>query len=61
MTAVHPGGAISGKLVGAGGSGIFLLQTRDHNRPRKVITDAGLMEMDFGFDVDASVVQMRHR
>ncbi|MBV9836107.1 MAG: galactokinase [Alphaproteobacteria bacterium] len=55
------GGAIGGKLVGAGGSGFLLLQTRDRNRLRKAMTGAGLMEMDFSFDFDGSVVQMRNR
>lgn len=54
------GRALGGKLVGAGGSGFFLLQTRDRKRLRDVMTGMGLSEMDFSFDFDGSVVLLRN-
>ena len=58
--AVREGGATGGKLVGAGGGGFRLFQTRDRRRLREVMTKAGLSEMDFGFDFDGSVVVVRN-
>jgi D-glycero-alpha-D-manno-heptose-7-phosphate kinase len=55
-----PGGALGGKLVGAGGGGFLLFQTRDRRRLREVMTAAGLAEMDFSFDFDGSVVLLRN-
>jgi D-glycero-alpha-D-manno-heptose-7-phosphate kinase len=54
------GGALGGKLVGAGGGGFLLFQTRDRRRLREVMTAAGLAEMDFNFDFDGSVVLLRN-
>ncbi len=54
------GCALGGKLVGAGGSGFFLFQTRDRKRLRDVMTGLGLSEMDFSFDFDGSVVLLRN-
>jgi len=54
------GGATGGKLVGAGGSGFLLFHTTDRRRLREVMVEAGLSEMDFGFDFDGSVVLMRN-
>jgi D-glycero-alpha-D-manno-heptose-7-phosphate kinase len=54
-----PGGATGGKLVGAGGSGFFLLHTQDRRRLRDTMLHAGLSEMDFSFDFDGSVVLLR--
>jgi D-glycero-alpha-D-manno-heptose-7-phosphate kinase len=54
------GGAVGGKLVGAGGSGFLLFQTRDRHRLRATMTEAGLSEMDFRFDFDGSVVMARN-
>jgi len=54
------GRALGGKLVGAGGSGCFLFQTRDRKRLRDVMTGLGLSEMDFSFDFDGSVVLLRN-
>jgi D-glycero-alpha-D-manno-heptose-7-phosphate kinase len=53
------GGATGGKLVGAGGSGFLLFHTLDRRRLRSVMTEAGVDEMDFSFDFDGSVVQLR--
>ena len=53
------GGATGGKLVGAGGSGFLLFHTHDRRRLRSVMTEAGVREMDFGFDFDGSVVITR--
>lgn len=58
--AMKEGGATGGKLVGAGGSGFLLFQTRDRRRLRETMTGAGLSEMDFGFDFDGSVVVVRN-
>ena len=55
----HRGGATGGKLVGAGGSGFLLFHTHDRRRLRSVMTEAGVHEMDFGFDFDGSMVVMR--
>lgn len=54
------GGAIGGKLVGAGGSGFLLLQTVDRKRLRTTMEEAGVSEMDFNFDFDGSVVMLRN-
>lgn len=54
------GGATGGKLVGAGGSGFLLLQTRDRRRLRDTMLGAGLDEMDFSFDFDGSTVLLRN-
>jgi len=55
------GGAIGGKLVGAGGSGFLLFQTHDRSRLRKVMKNAGLSEMDFSFDFEGSAVMLRNQ
>jgi D-glycero-alpha-D-manno-heptose-7-phosphate kinase len=55
------GGASGGKLVGAGGSGFLLFQTKDRRRLRNTMAEAGLTEMDFTFDFDGSVVLLRNR
>ena len=55
------GGAIGGKLVGAGGSDFLLFSTSDRKRLRNTMTEAGLREMDFSFDFDGSVVMLRNR
>ena len=54
------GGATGGKLVGAGGSGFLLFHTRDRRRLRSVMAEAGVDELDFTFDFDGSVVQLRN-
>lgn len=53
------GGAIGGKLVGAGGGGFLLFSTQDRPRLRKTMVEAGVAEMDFTFDFDGSVVLAR--
>ena len=55
------GGALGGKLVGAGGAGFLLFQTEDRRRLRRAMLAAGLTEMDFSFDFDGSVVLLRNR
>lgn len=55
------GGALGGKLVGAGGGGFLLFQTEDRRRLRQAMTEAGAEEMDFSFDFDGSVVLVRNR
>ena len=54
------GGAIGGKLVGAGGSGFLLLQTADRKQLRATMKQAHVSEMDFSFDFDGSVVMLRN-
>jgi D-glycero-alpha-D-manno-heptose-7-phosphate kinase len=54
------GGASGGKLVGAGGSGFLLFQTRERARLRQVMCGAGIAEMDFNFDFDGSIVVSRN-
>lgn len=53
------GGAIGGKLVGAGGGGFLLFSTQDRPRLRRVMTEAGIPEMDFTFDFDGSIILAR--
>lgn len=53
-------GAIGGKLVGAGSGGFLLFYTPDCARLRAAMRDAGLQEMDFDFDFDGSIVQLRN-
>jgi D-glycero-alpha-D-manno-heptose-7-phosphate kinase len=55
------GGAVGGKLVGAGGSGFLLFSTSDRKRLRNTMQEAGLREMDFSFDFDGSAVMLRNR
>lgn len=55
------GGASGGKLVGAGGSGFLLFQTEDRSRLRRVMKASGLQEMDFSFDFEGSIIQLRNR
>lgn len=55
------GGALGGKLVGAGGGGFLLFQTEDRRRLRNVMTEVGAAELDFSFDFDGSVVLVRNR
>ena len=54
------GGATGGKLVGAGGAGFLLFHTHDRRRLRDRMLRTGLMEMDFSFDYDGSVVLLRN-
>jgi D-glycero-alpha-D-manno-heptose-7-phosphate kinase len=58
---MNQGGALGGKLVGAGGSGFLLFQTEDRRQLRSTMLEAGLTEMDFSFDFDGSVVLVRNR
>jgi D-glycero-alpha-D-manno-heptose-7-phosphate kinase len=53
------GGATGGKLVGAGGGGFLLFHTTDRRRLRSVMAEVGVEELDFSFDFDGSVVQLR--
>lgn len=52
-------GAIGGKLVGAGAGGFLLLLADDPARLRTAMTDAGLQEVRFNFDLDGSTVLTR--
>ena len=52
------GGAIGGKLVGAGGGGFILFQTKDPSKLRRIMTEH-VSEMDFSFDFDGSIVLTR--
>lgn len=58
--AIGSGAATGGKVVGAGGSGFMLFQTKDRKRLRETMQPAGLPEMDFDFDFDGSVVLLRN-
>lgn len=53
------GGAIGGKLVGAGGGGFLLFSTQNRSRLRNVMSEAGISEMDFTFDFDGSIILAR--
>ena len=52
-------GAIGGKLVGAGSGGFLLFYTLDRPRLRAAMKGEGLEELDFAFDFDGSIVQLR--
>jgi D-glycero-alpha-D-manno-heptose-7-phosphate kinase len=52
-------GAIGGKLVGAGSGGFLMLYAEDPPKLREAMTEAGLQEMRFSFDLDGSVVIVR--
>jgi D-glycero-alpha-D-manno-heptose-7-phosphate kinase len=58
---MREGGALGGKLVGAGGGGFLLFQTEDRRRLRTAMIQAGSTEMDFSFDYDGSCVLLRNR
>jgi len=53
-------GALGGKLVGAGGGGFLMFFTEDRPRLRARMIENGLQEMDFDFDFDGSIVQLRN-
>lgn len=53
------GGAIGGKLVGAGGGGFILFQTKDRSKLRQTMAEHGVSEMDFSFDFDGSIILTR--
>jgi D-glycero-alpha-D-manno-heptose-7-phosphate kinase len=57
--ALRHGQATGGKLVGAGGGGFLLLQTRDRERLRHSMAETGMREVEFGFDFEGSVVKLR--
>lgn len=54
------GGAVGGKLVGAGGNGFLLFYTADRHRLRKAMREAGVDELSCRFDFDGSVVMLRN-
>lgn len=53
-------GAVGGKLVGAGSGGFLLFYAPERARLRAAMNTAGLQEMDFAFDFDGSIVQLRN-
>ncbi len=53
-------GALGGKLVGAGGGGFLMFYARERRDLRQLMADKGLQEMDFSFDYDGSIVQLRN-
>jgi len=53
-------GALGGKLVGAGGGGFLMFFTEDRQKLRARMVENGLQEMDFDFDFDGSIVQLRN-
>jgi D-glycero-alpha-D-manno-heptose-7-phosphate kinase len=52
------GGAIGGKLVGAGGGGFLMFLAEDRNRLRHKMAAAGLEEVRFRFDFEGTKVVM---
>ncbi len=52
-------GARGGKLVGAGGGGFLMFYADDRRKLRKAMAEQGLSELDFSFDHDGSIVQLR--
>jgi D-glycero-alpha-D-manno-heptose-7-phosphate kinase len=59
--ALSHGGASGGKLVGAGGGGFLLFQTNDRRKLRAAMAESGMVEMEFDFDFEGSVVKLRDR
>jgi D-glycero-alpha-D-manno-heptose-7-phosphate kinase len=53
------GGAIGGKLTGAGGGGFLVLYASDPKALRKKMSELGLPEVRFGFDHDGSTLLVR--
>jgi D-glycero-alpha-D-manno-heptose-7-phosphate kinase len=53
------GGAIGGKLTGAGGGGFLVLYASDPKAVRKKMSGLGLPEVRFGFDHDGSTLLVR--
>lgn len=53
-------GALGGKLVGAGSGGFLLFYAPERAPLRAAMDEAGLQEMDFSFDFDGSIVQLRN-
>ena len=49
-------GALSGKLVGAGGGGFLMFYTEEKTRLRRAMTDAGLREVRMQFDFAGTTV-----
>jgi len=56
--ALRRGRALGGKLVGAGGGGFLLLQTRDRPILRQAMAETGMQETEFGFDFAGSVMKL---
>jgi D-glycero-alpha-D-manno-heptose-7-phosphate kinase len=52
-------GALGGKLVGAGAGGFLMLFAEDPRSVRRAMTEAGLDEVRFRFDLDGSTVVAR--
>jgi D-glycero-alpha-D-manno-heptose-7-phosphate kinase len=53
------GGAIGGKLVGAGGGGFLLFYAEDRQQLRQAMEREGLKEVGFRFDHEGSQVMVR--
>jgi D-glycero-alpha-D-manno-heptose-7-phosphate kinase len=51
-------GALGGKLIGAGGGGFLLFYAQDRNALRKAMSQHGLMEVRFNFDMEGSKVMV---
>jgi D-glycero-alpha-D-manno-heptose-7-phosphate kinase len=49
-------GALSGKLIGAGGGGFLMFYTEDKVRLRQAMTNAGLREVRFRFDFEGTKI-----
>ncbi len=52
-------GAVGGKLVGAGTGGFLMFYAEDPARVRSALSDEGLQETRFAFDLDGSTVIVR--
>ena len=51
-------GAVGGKLIGAGGGGFLLFYARDRTALRKAMSQHGLVEVRFTFDLEGSKVMV---
>jgi D-glycero-alpha-D-manno-heptose-7-phosphate kinase len=52
-------GALSGKLIGAGGGGFLMFYAEEKTRLRHVMTQAGLREVRFRFDFEGTKVVLQ--
>ena len=49
-------GALGGKMIGAGGGGFLMFYAKDKMKLRKVMTDAGMSEVRFRFEMEGCKV-----
>ena len=53
---INNGGALGGKLIGAGGGGFLMFYSNNKNKLIKTITKHGLKQVDFSFDFNGTQI-----